>query len=324
MGPVIEKGFDASWGWPDLQAAWNAGYRFICGYYSRDASKNWTPQRIAQARAIGFDCLSNFEDRIDNFRGGFPQGVADAKSANDQMDAHGWPANTWPYYSVDTAATVDEVRPYFQGIVSVGRRLDGGYGGTEIDQLLHEGIVKGWWEANAGSWSGHASSSFLTDLDAAVRQIVGRTLPSPGGSIDEDWLYSTAGLWLAANHPAAPPAIRHQGDTSMLFRHSSGAMILANPELVGLTQTQAAAIDAAYKAAAASGGPPVVNDDSLFAAVGTSKLGQAAAAIEAMIKAAPAGTPGSAASTSPLTDADKLAIEDGVISRLAAHLQAPA
>ena len=216
---LIEKGFDASWGWPNLQQAWDAGYRAIAGYLSRDQSKNWTMQRIATARAIGFDCLFNFEDRTDNYLGGYQQGQTDATLANDEADNLGAPASVWIWYSVDTAASADAVRPYFQGIRSMSRRGIAGYGGSEILQLLHEGVILGWWEANALSWSGGKMSP-----DANVQQIIGHTL-NAGGSTDEDWLYSTAGLWLGKGE-SIRTSITQEDDTMKLVAGSKGIYII--------------------------------------------------------------------------------------------------
>jgi hypothetical protein len=171
-------------------------------YLGGSKDKDLTTAEVAEAHASGLDIGLNYEGDTSDADGGFAGGVRSATIANDQADALGAPTDgsVWIYYSVDTARTADQVRPYYQGIASVGRRPAAGYGGTEIRQMKREGLCRAWWQANAGSWSGFNTSDFPTDPEADMRQYVAVANPIPGASIDQnDQMAPDCGLWLAPN-----------------------------------------------------------------------------------------------------------------------------
>ena len=108
--------------------------------------------------AMGKGIALNFEDDADNAKRGAQQGIADATFANDLADELGAPNDVWVWYSCDTAATFNDVLPYYQAIRDVGRRPAAFYGGLHVGlELQAAGIVAGVWCANAASWSGYRS-----------------------------------------------------------------------------------------------------------------------------------------------------------------------
>jgi murein DD-endopeptidase MepM/ murein hydrolase activator NlpD len=83
---------------------------------------------------------------------GFDAGVADAKAAEAQADALGYPATAVIFYAVDYDATVSVVMPYFDGITTVAKRPIGVYGGYDIIHgLVHGGGFPYGWQTRA--WS---------------------------------------------------------------------------------------------------------------------------------------------------------------------------
>ena len=218
---VLRRGYDA-YSPPPATGAWAAGYRFGMHYLGGSKDKDATVAEVAACFAAGLDFGLNYEGGTGDIVGGFAGGVSAATLANQQADAIGAPRWVWIYYSVDRSATADQVRAYFQGIASVHGRPAAGYGGTEMLAMLDEGLIVGWWQANAGSWSGWGSSNFPSHPRACMRQIVGRTLPDPGGSIDENvQLMVDCGLWLSPTSslpvpspvvlPPVYPAISYEG-----------------------------------------------------------------------------------------------------------------
>lgn len=172
-------------------------------YLGGSADKDATAAEIADAHSHGVDVGLNYEGGTGDYAGGFQGGVAAATQANNQADALGAPKDgtVWIWYSIDTAATADQVRPDFQGLNSVKRRPVAGYGGTEIRQMKAEGLCRGWWEANAGTWSGHQSSNFTTDTGADIRQVIG----GPAPNTDGNWQMSPdCGFWLAPANQGGP------------------------------------------------------------------------------------------------------------------------
>ncbi len=93
---------------------------------------------------------------------GFSRGKADAAADRTYLDTIGCPRTAAVFYACDTFSTVDQVRPYFQGVRGVALRPVGWYGGLGVGLQLHaEGLVDYIWAANATSWSGLADFAEL-------------------------------------------------------------------------------------------------------------------------------------------------------------------
>lgn len=199
---VLRRGVDSyrHLGGADARAA---ALGFWLRYFGGSADKQLVAAEVADAHTHGVDVGLNWEVDASDGSGGYAQGQRYATAANDEADALGAPqdGSVWIWYSVDSGRSADWVRPYFQGIASVGRRPAGGYGGTEIRQMKREGLSRGWWQANAGSWSGWGTSNFPSDPEADLRQIIGGYLPGTDGN---NQYSADCGFWLADPHGPKP------------------------------------------------------------------------------------------------------------------------
>lgn len=153
---------DYSFSRPDPHALKAAGYGGVMRYLAPDNpsthGKLIFPAEYQALLAAGLTVTLNFEWTTTRATQGHDAGYSDAQVAGQQADALGYPAGSAIYYSVDESATVDAVRPYFQGIHDAGGRPAGFYGGQPIGlELMREGLVSHLWVANAASWSGFPS-----------------------------------------------------------------------------------------------------------------------------------------------------------------------
>jgi hypothetical protein len=211
---------DYAWTHPNPAAIRAAGYVAVLRYLSPDASKNLTGAERDAVWAAGLAVGLVWESSATRALSGAPGGAADARAANDQADALGVPATVPIYYADDTQSTADQVRPYYQGAGSVGRRPVGGYGDIDVvDPLLAEGIITVGWQTAA--WSAGRVSSI-----AHLYQRVTPTRPSvgPASSYDEnvilrpDW-----GAWTPATSTVIPPSL---AEAHMILNKPACAIVL--------------------------------------------------------------------------------------------------
>lgn len=119
------------------------------------------PKCLTRAEAelywpLGIAVAPNFEDAANNALKGAGQGTADGIFANQLADELDIPAGVWIWYSCDTAATYDQVAPYYRALQELARRPVAFYGPLGVGlQLKAAGFVVGVWCANAASWSGY-------------------------------------------------------------------------------------------------------------------------------------------------------------------------
>ncbi len=202
------RGYDA-FSPPDAGAAKAAGYEFGMHYGAGGTKNKWLTHAVRTANHnAGIDVGLNYEGDESDADSGFAGGVKNATKANDFFDSLDAPTDVAIYYSVDTARTADQIREYFRGIASVGRRPVGGYGGTEMLAMLDEGLIRYWWQANAGGWSGFQTQHFPSHPRACIRQFVDVTnpIPIPHAQVGEqqfanikqdEQLMDDCGLWLS-------------------------------------------------------------------------------------------------------------------------------
>lgn len=193
---------DYAWNHPDPAAIKASGYVGVLRYLSTDPTKNLSPGERDLLQAQGLAIGLVWETTADRALQGAQAGTQDALLANGQADDLGYPADSCIYYAVDTDAVVDAVRPYFQGVVSVPGRPAGVYGGIHVvDPLLTDGTCKFGWQTVA--WSRGVVSQI-----AHLYQRLTPTLPSPGGSYDEDVVLPAGetswGQWAASPSVPAP------------------------------------------------------------------------------------------------------------------------
>lgn len=146
---------------------------------------------------------------------GRQKGVEDTLADTHALDLILCPRSAVVFYACDTFATVDQVRPYFQGVHSIAARPVGWYGGLGVGLQLHaEGLVDYVWAANATSWSGFAT---FPELEAAAHahriamlQHLDHPFPSiPASAYDYDEVITPFPAWgfTPQEAPVVPPKL---------------------------------------------------------------------------------------------------------------------
>lgn len=162
---------DYSFSRPDPRALKAAGYsgvlRYVCPDNPNTHGKIITRAEYDALRAAGLTVTLNFEwSTTREINGGYQGGVDDARVAEAQANAIGYPSDEPIYFSCDTYSTPAQVGAYHQGVKAVCRRPIGFYGGMGTGlSLMVAGLVSRLWVANAASWSGFSQWS---DLRARV------------------------------------------------------------------------------------------------------------------------------------------------------------
>src|SRR4051812_770923 len=108
-----------------------AGFRGVVRYLSGDRKKDLTKAEAAQLHRVGLWILLVWELSAHRAGEGRAAGIADARAAEAQADALGYPGTATILYAVDYDATPHQVREYFEGIQFCARRPVGIYGGVE-------------------------------------------------------------------------------------------------------------------------------------------------------------------------------------------------
>ena len=109
--------------------------RYLSDRNLTDSSTNPKDITAAEAQKLldaGLKLALVWETTATRAGAGFEAGVADAKAAEAQADALGYPADAVIFYAVDYETTPTVVTPYFTGINSVAKRPVGVYGGVKI------------------------------------------------------------------------------------------------------------------------------------------------------------------------------------------------
>ena len=175
------RGVDYAWSHPAPSAIHGAGYAFAARYLSYDGgAKNLSPGESGALWANGVDVVVVFEENAENALGGYGQGVADARLANDQSIADGIPPGRPIYFAIDFDATEGQqptIDAYFDGVASViGRARAGAYGGFyPVSRLFDAGKIAWGWQTYAWSGGQWDSRAQLRQVDNGV---------SVGGSLN--------------------------------------------------------------------------------------------------------------------------------------------
>lgn len=173
------------------------GVTFVSRYHSDFPSKNLTHAEAKELSDNNIDVVSNWENDINDFAGGYNAGVRNANAAAAQQSACGGAGHPI-YFSVDTDVAPSRVADYFRGIVAaIGVARSGVYGSTAICRYLkQQGLVKYTWRTMSTGWTGGAGdpSEFNVEQTGYFNQNMDRD-----ASITDDF-----GQWRVGN--AAPPA----------------------------------------------------------------------------------------------------------------------
>lgn len=150
---------DYSGGFPGAQAILNGGFAGAVRYIGfPDRSKCTTESELVDFSVHQLGMALTFESGIDDWRGGFAQGVTYGRLARDHATSIGFPATRPIYMTVD-----DDVAPTDFGIVLDylrgagaalgGPGLTGVYAKADlIDQARDAGVAAWFWQTAA--WSG--------------------------------------------------------------------------------------------------------------------------------------------------------------------------
>lgn len=126
--------------------------------YLYDGPKGLGPDEAKTIHDAGKAIAPNFEQNVDNALRGPTQAAHDGAYANTHALSLGIPDSVWLWYSCDTAATYDQVAPYYEALNHPGWLPPAFYGPMQVGlKLMSAGLVKGVWVANAASWSGFSS-----------------------------------------------------------------------------------------------------------------------------------------------------------------------
>ena len=193
-------GIDEDWSKADARQLAAAGYRFIIGYVSEDATgKNITRDQVDAAHAAGLDIGLVYEYATTAATGGESRGIRDAGIAITHAEQLGAPLGTALYAAVDfnaTAAQLPLVLAYatgFRNLAQLAGYRAGIYGSYAVCQYLAQNHYAGFlWQTYA--WSGTPPQWWAGD---AVRQTLNR-INVAGATVDKDYaLVTDWGQWEA-------------------------------------------------------------------------------------------------------------------------------
>jgi hypothetical protein len=151
------------------------GVAAVCRYLYGDGTnlpnKQLHKDEADDLIANGIGIVSNFEQGTDNAKGGFNQGVTDAKLAVQNHRAAGGPDDAVIYFSVDYDAPESDqpaFNEYFKGIASViGLPRTAAYGGYWIiKRLFDAGLIVMGWQTEAWSGSNYDARSQIIQRNA--------------------------------------------------------------------------------------------------------------------------------------------------------------
>jgi hypothetical protein len=177
---------------------------------------------------------------------GGSKGAQDASGDRNYLDKIGCPRSPVVFYACDQFCTVDEVRPYFQGVRTTAVRPVGWYGGLGVGLQLHaEGLVDWVWAANATSWSGYSSFAELETAAhvhgiAMLQHLDHPFAGIPAGAYDYDEVITPFPVWgfTPTERPVLQPTLNITLDspiTGYLEIENFGAwLVTASGEIVTL------------------------------------------------------------------------------------------
>jgi hypothetical protein len=165
---------DYSFARPALGAIKRSGAVGVVRYLGHSSAKSLTRAEVAELHKAGLSVSLVFEDGADRALHGHAAGVADAVYANRQASALGAPPSVPIFYAVDVAATADEVRAYFAGVVSAGGRPVGAYGDLDVvDGLLALKAVRYGWQTVAWSHGVVSKRAHLYQRNRSKQPVAG-------------------------------------------------------------------------------------------------------------------------------------------------------
>lgn len=154
-------GIDFAWTKPTAAQAKAAGAAWAAGYYSTDATKNWTHATVAEFLAAGLAVVGVWETTTTRATQGHAAGVADAQQADGERVSVGLPAIAVIHFAVDEDTDWASVAAYFAGAASIlGQDHVGVYGGIRVIAGAAAAGYRYLWQTVAwsnGQWDPHAT-----------------------------------------------------------------------------------------------------------------------------------------------------------------------
>lgn len=153
----MSKGIDFGYGKVEGSAIKSAGYEFVCRYLSHSPAKNLTSDELTDFHNNNLDVVVVWETTTGRVVEGQDAGVEDAKAAQSQMEALGYP-DTAIYFAADDdfqASDQPEINSYLKGVASViGLDRTGVYSGYGVvKRCFDSGVVTYGWQTYAWSHS---------------------------------------------------------------------------------------------------------------------------------------------------------------------------
>lgn len=192
---MSELWLDYSFARPGAQHIKALGYAGVMRYLSLDASKNLTKPEAVALRAAGLKIGLVWETVANRASQGHDAAVEDAKAANAQADALGYPKDAVLFYAVDFDATAAQVKPYFEALKAAPGRPVGLYGSNKLTGIKLAGFN---WQTSA--WSGG-----LVDSSANLYQRQGSTVKGAPAGTDENVLLNDFPAWGTQKPKPKPP-----------------------------------------------------------------------------------------------------------------------
>jgi len=227
---------DYSYARPDPAAMRGAGAIAVMRYLSPTPAKNLSAAERDALHAAGLGIGLVWESTAARAGAGYAAGLADARAAEAQAAALGYPAGCPIFYAVDYAAAVAAVLPYFQGVAAAAVHPLGVYGSAAIV----EGVPAPWkWQTAA--WSAGRISPAAHLYQQAVGSPVAGTdindlraaLPLWGPiTTASDVIATTGGLPSAPPAPDLVPPTLQETDMIVIKQTSTGKTFTAAPGLL--------------------------------------------------------------------------------------------
>lgn len=158
---------DIAWDRPTVDQIRATGAVGVVRYFSADVTKNWTLQEFRDYTAAGLMVASVWETTAGRALADYTAGQADARAADAQRAADGFPADMPIHFAVDTDTDWAHVAPYFAGVANVlTRDRVGVYGGLQVIEGAAAAGYPFRWQTAA--WSGGQVSPHATLYQAGT------------------------------------------------------------------------------------------------------------------------------------------------------------
>lgn len=156
--PVV---VDIAWAKPSIAEIKATGAIGVVRYFSNDPTKNWTLAEFQAYTAAGLAVASVWETVATRALSDYATGQADAREADAQRAAAGFPADMPIHFAVDTDTDWAHVAGYFAGAANVlTRDRVGVYGGIRVIEGAAQAGYPFRWQTLA--WSGGRISPLAT------------------------------------------------------------------------------------------------------------------------------------------------------------------